>query len=143
MRLFFLPDVILYWESGTFGAIAYHDFRVEQSTTRFIEDDYVPDDATVVDRTWRYVNKDGGPDRRFNNNVQLPVAQYGVLVLSSGRGLNILLNSSNAQASLAVANCWRELNTRRGRAPEPQSAVRGPETLSGPRAQAFKVLGLN
>ena len=144
VRLFFLPDVILYWESGTFGAIAYHDFRVEQSTTRFIEDDYVPADATVVDRTWRYVNKDGGPDRRFNNNVQLPVAQYGVLILASSRGLNIHLHTSNAQASLAVVNCWRGLYGSTGRPQQSQSTDQSRiETPSGSGAQAFKMLGLN
>jgi hypothetical protein len=143
-RLFFLPDVILYWEAGTYGAIAYDDFRVEQSFTRFIEDGDVPGDSTVVDRTWRYVNKNGGPDRRFNNNVQLPVLQYGVLVLASSGGLNIHLNTSNAQASLAVANCWRELRGRTGCSREPQSAAQiRANTPSGPRVQAFKVLGLN
>ena len=84
-------------ERGTFGGIPYHDFHVEQRLTRFIEDEPVPADATVVDRTWRYVNKSGGPDRRFNNNAQLPVVQYGVLVLTSSRGLNVHLNTSNGQ----------------------------------------------
>jgi hypothetical protein len=100
--------VILYWERGTFGSIAYNDFRVQQSFTRFIEDGFVPRDGTVVDRTWRYVNKKGGPDRRFNNNAQLPVMQYGVLVLTSSRGLNIHLNTSNPQLANVFANSWRE-----------------------------------
>ena len=64
-------------------------------------------DGTVVDRTWRYVNKNGGPDRRFNNNAQLPVMQYGVLVLTSSRGLNIHLNTSNPQLANVFANSWR------------------------------------
>jgi hypothetical protein len=144
VRLFFLPDVILYWERGTFGSIGYDDFRVEQSVTRFIENGPVPADATIVDRTWRYVNKSGGPDRRFNNNVQLPIVQYGVLVLTSSRRLNIHLNTSNAQISLAVANCWCYLNSRSGKRPEPQPAVHSrldtPSSLGG---QAFKMLGLN
>lgn len=144
VRLFFLPDVILYWEAGTFGAVGYQDFRVEQSTTRFIENGYVPADATIVDRTWRYVNKNGGPDRRFNNNVQLPVAQYGVLILASSRGLNIHLHTSNAQASLAVVNCWRNLYSSTGTPQRPQSTDQSRiETPSGPGAQAFKMLGLD
>jgi hypothetical protein len=144
VSLFFLPDVILYWEAGTFGAIGYQDFRVEQSTTRFIEDGQLPADATVVDRTWRYVNKNGGPDRRFNNNVQLPVAQYGVLTMRSSRGLNIHLHTSNAQSSLAVVNCWRNLYGSAGQPQHPHSTEQSRiETPSGPRAQAFKMLGLN
>ena len=141
-KLFFLPDVILYLERGTYGGIPYHDFRVEQSQTRFIEDGPVPADATVVDRTWRYVNKSGGPDRRFNNNVQLPVAQYGVLVLASSHGLNIHLHTSSAQESLAFANCWRALQGHIGKADErPLAASRPPETTCADE-QASRVLGL-
>jgi hypothetical protein len=68
-RLYFLPDLILYWEHETFGAISYDDLQIEQSSTRFIEHGLVPADSTEVGRTWRYVRRDGGPDRRFNNNV--------------------------------------------------------------------------
>src|ERR1019366_9433946 len=49
-KLFFLPDVVLYWQDGTFGAIGYHDLRIEQASTRFIEDGFDLDDATIVDR---------------------------------------------------------------------------------------------
>jgi hypothetical protein len=145
-KLFFLPDVILYWEMGTYGGIPYRDFRVEQGFTRFIEDGAVPADAAIVDRTWRYVNKSGGPDRRFNNNRQLPVLQLGVLVFTSSKGLNIHLNTSNAEKSLAFANCWRALQqrnsgtqgqqTQRTSAPEPKAEA------IGPKAQARKVLGV-
>jgi hypothetical protein len=138
-KLFFLPDVILYFEHGEFGGIAYDDFRVEQHLTRFIEEERVPTDATVVDRTWRYVNKGGGPDRRFNNNVQLPVVQYGALLLTSSRGLNIHLNTSNAQESLAFANCWRQKSTDRQSTMPPK-----PEKPLGKVVeQAFRMLGLN
>lgn len=54
------------------------------------------------------------------------------------------LVTSNAQASLAVANCWRELKTKGERRQEQRSTVpsRSDETL-GPKARALKVLGLN
>jgi hypothetical protein len=118
--------------------------RVEQRVTRFIEDENVPPDATVVHRTWRYVNKSGGPDRRFNNNVQLPVVQYGALILMSSRGLNIHLNTSNAQESLAFANCWRTLRDHLGKVEGPQStSPRKPDVSTASDEQAFKMLGLN
>jgi hypothetical protein len=135
---------VILWEQGTYGAIGYDDFRVEQTFTRFIEGERLPADATVVDRTWRYVNKGGGPDRRFNNNVQLPVAQYGVLVLSSSRGVNIHLNTSSAEVSVAFANCWGEVNSRVGTRPDRQSTAHTRTSMPpGPEAQAFKILGLN
>ena len=48
------------------------------------------------------MNKDGGPDRRFNHNRQLPILLLGVLRLTSSTGLNIELNTSNAQQSAAL-----------------------------------------
>lgn len=111
-QLYFLPDTILYRDTHGYGAIAYSDFRVAQGLTRFIESDGVPADATVIDHTWRYVNKNGGPDRRFNNNRELPVLQLGVLVFTSSKGLNIQINTSNPQQSLAFADCWRTLFQR-------------------------------
>ena len=141
-QLFFLPDLILYLQSGTFGAVPYSDFNVDQQFTRFVEDEHVMADATVVGRTWRYVNKDGGPDRRFNNNTQLPVMQYGVLVLTSSRGLNIHLNTSSAQASTAAAHCWRELNSRLGETRTPGPEIPERAHAFGPEAHAFEILDL-
>jgi hypothetical protein len=107
VQLYFLPDAILYRDSSGYGAIAYSDLKLAQGFTRFIESEGVTADATVVDHTWRYVNKNGGPDRRFNNNRQLPILQLGVLALTSSKGLNIQLNTSNPQRSLAFADNWR------------------------------------
>ncbi len=88
-----MPDLILYWDRGVFGGVPYDDFLVEQGSTRFIEDGYVPSDAVVVGQTWRFVRRDGGPDRRFNNNRQLPIAQYGTLTLRSSRGRTFIFKS--------------------------------------------------
>jgi hypothetical protein len=106
-QLYFLPDTVLYRDANGYGAIGYNDLKVTQWLTRFIEDGTVPADATVVDYTWRFVNKNGGPDRRFNNNRQLPVLQLGALTLVSSRGLNIQLNTSNPQGSVAFAAHWQ------------------------------------
>lgn len=35
--VYFMPDLILYLENGTFGAIAYDDFQIQQGSTQFIE----------------------------------------------------------------------------------------------------------
>ena len=143
IKLFFLPDMILYWQDNTFANISYDTFNVAHGTTRFVEDEAVPGDALIVDRTWKYVNKSGGPDRRFNDNRQLPIAQYGVLELHSSTGLNIKLNTSSADKATAFANCLAERFTRprsSGPAAPPPSI---PPGNNGPRAHALKVLGLS
>jgi hypothetical protein len=145
LRFFFMPDVILCWQGGTFGSVAYRELQVVNDKTRFIEDGGVPGDATVVDRTWRYVNKRGGPDRRFNNNRELPVVQYGVLRFSSSAGINIHLNTSSVPASAAFVTGWRTLQGRmastEGRklsAPRAQAH----SSAAGPIAKALQVLGV-
>jgi hypothetical protein len=57
--------------------------------TRFIEHETVPSDARVVDRTWQFVNKKGGPDLRFKNNRELPVCAYNQFNLSTPDGLDV------------------------------------------------------
>jgi hypothetical protein len=146
-QLYFLPDAILYRDGVGFGAIAYRDFRLAQGFTRFIESDALPADAAVVDRTWRYVNKKGGPDRRFNNNRQLPVLRLGVLVLTSSKGLNIQLNTSNPQQSLAFADCWHAQFQPSERSSEERSysepPPRRPEPSHGRTTMVRKILGVS
>lgn len=92
--LHFFPDRVLVYDTSGIGAVSYSELRVDVSETRFIEGDSVPRDAEVVDRTWRYVNKSGGPDRRFKDNKELPVCRYEEIVLSSPTGLNEVIQLS-------------------------------------------------
>jgi hypothetical protein len=149
-KLFFLPDIILSLSYGRYGSISYRDIEVEQGVTNFIEDEDVPADATIVGKTWRFVNKDGSPDRRFNNNTQLPVVNYGVLRIRLSTALELHLNTSNAQQSLAFAHCWWELqqrggyghvpNEKRHRVPPPKEEIR--DALMYSREEALKLFGL-
>ena len=66
--LFFFPDRIFVRQGERYGAVSYESLDIAFAPTRFIEDDGVPNDAKIIDHTWRYVNKNGGPDRRFSNN---------------------------------------------------------------------------
>ncbi|HSY17531.1 MAG TPA: DUF4236 domain-containing protein [Candidatus Acidoferrales bacterium] len=85
--LFFLPDRILVWDTNGVGAVNYDQLNADYGEQRFIEDEGVPGDSRVVDKTWRYKNKKGGPDRRFNNNREIPIVIYEALMLTSKSGL--------------------------------------------------------
>lgn len=102
--LHFFPDRILVYDQNGVGAVGYQELRIDVGTTRFIEDDSVPRDAEVVDRTWKYVNKSGGPDRRFKDNKELPVCRYEEVTLSSQTGLNEVLQLSRC----GVGGCLAE-----------------------------------
>lgn len=119
--LYFLPDVILLKHDGRFGAIGYDTLRVCHQSTRFIEDGAVPGDAQIVDQTWLYLNKKGGPDRRFNNNRMIPICLYESMHLQSASGLNELLEFSRtgvvSQFDNAVRSLAQVITVRRAEMP--------------------------
>jgi Protein of unknown function (DUF4236) len=107
--LFFLPDRVLIQEGRRFAEVSYSGLQVRASQTRFIESGSRPRDGVQVDTTWKYVNKGGGPDKRFKNNPKLPVMQYGELELSSGTGLHLLWQMSSPEASTSLAQSLSQM----------------------------------
>jgi hypothetical protein len=102
--LYLLPDRLLIYDSSGVGAVPYGDLRAQSGKTRFIETEHVPADSAQVGTTWRYVAKNGGPDRRFNNNRELPIMLYGELKLSSGSGLNAQFQCSVPDAAVELSS---------------------------------------
>jgi hypothetical protein len=98
-EIYFLPDAALFVTPSSIAALRYQDFTAAVHVTRFVEEETVPRDTNVVGETWRYVNKNGGPDRRFSFNKQLPVCLYGELDFQSAGGLNDRLQFSNSTAA--------------------------------------------
>lgn len=98
---YFLPNGIFVFENRRIGHVPYDDLSVINiSTQRFIEEEAVPSDAQIVGSSWRYANKDGGPDRRFSNNYEIPVCLYGRMELVSSSGLHWLIETSNPDAPI-------------------------------------------
>ena len=116
-QFLFFPDRIYVLQSGRYGAIEYATLMVGTGQTNFIEEQGVPQDAHVVGTTWKYVNKGGGPDRRFNNNRELPIAQYGVVELQSSTGLNVLLHISSLNATNQFSSSFSSFQSQ---IPSPQ-----------------------
>jgi DNA polymerase-3 subunit epsilon len=92
--LHFLPDRILVRRGNTIADVDYKTLQVDSSHTRFVETGVVPRDAEQIGTTWQKVNKDGGPDRRFRDNRQLPVMHYGRLTLGNANGLTAVVDAS-------------------------------------------------
>ena len=80
----------------------------------------------MVGRTWRYVNKKGGPDRRFKDNCEIPICAYEQVHLSSSTGLNevIQLSCRGAGAALSAAfSSLQGLRTDEATMPSSHDAV--------------------
>jgi len=95
----FLPDQILLFSGNRYASIQYPQLFLEVRATRYIESESIPGDSRQVDTTGRFVNKNGGPDRRFNNNRQIPILQYGEVTIRTGAGLQVILQTSSIEKS--------------------------------------------
>lgn len=93
-ELFFLPERLLIRRGNQFAAVFYKHLEIYGVNSRFIEDDSVPRDAQVVDYTWKYVNRNGGPDRRFNNNRRIPICVYSQYTIKSRTGVHEVITTS-------------------------------------------------
>lgn len=96
-KILVLPDKLIVIKKFGIGAIDYQDVKTYTYKQGFVEYGAVPKDAQITSYTWQYVNKNGTPDKRFNNNRQLPVCLYGYVSITSTSGLDITLSCSNNQ----------------------------------------------
>lgn len=115
--LHLLPDRLLVRDGRRFASVSFGAMQARSEMSRFIEDGSVPRDAQRVDTTWRYVNVKGGPDRRFNNNRQLPVMLYGRVTLTTSTGLRWIIEVSRTDSSARVAGALSA-----AKAPQPIAA---------------------
>jgi hypothetical protein len=146
IKLLFFPNWVFVLQGRIYGAVAYESLTIECAETRFVEDREVPRDSTIVGHTWQYVRRDGGPDGRFSNNRQLPVALYAFLRLSSPLGLNIHLHASNVSAASTftrTTTAAKAVHFQDRIPPKRPGSGPGQSHPASPRAAALAVLGLS
>ena len=116
--LCFMPDRMLVVDDRRVGAVPYDEIRVAWKIQKIIENEGVPRDAQVVGSTWKYPNKNGGPDLRYKDNPEIPIAAYEELTLTSRSGLNevfqISLHGASRQLELAINAMALALQTHGG-----------------------------
>jgi hypothetical protein len=71
-----------------FAVVDIKDFQIKFSQQRLLEEQRIPSDTAIIDKTWAKVNKNGTPDKRFVNNYEIPVVKYGELEIKTYTGLN-------------------------------------------------------
>lgn len=98
LTIYFMPDCILVYDRTGVGCVEHSSLSFLTSDEHFIEDGGVPSDSDIIGHTWKYANKRGGPDRRFNNNRKIPICLYGKLDLRSSTGLLCHLQTSKSDA---------------------------------------------
>lgn len=91
-----------------FGLVDIRELNFNFHGQHFVEEGKVPNDATVVDYTWAKVNKNGSPDKRFKDNYQIPICQYGDFGLTSSTGMNEAYSISSFDKSEKFAIAMME-----------------------------------
>lgn len=106
--LYFFPERILIKDGKRFGTINYNDLEIDYRNTSFIETEGIPSDSEVIGKTWKYVNKKGGPDKRFKDNIEIPILKYSEIYFKSKSGLNEMIQVSKADLGENIYTALKE-----------------------------------
>jgi hypothetical protein len=100
----FFPDALFLYKDKKIRAISYKDIEIQLSTSNFRESGVVPSDSEKIGSTWKYVNNDGSPDRRFNDNRKIPILKYCGIKITDNNGFSLSLLVSNYEIGKNFAN---------------------------------------
>lgn len=111
VQLYFYPKyLIAATSSSSFSVIPYSSVSLTGLRRCFNEEETLPIDSKHLGYTWKYVNKSGGPDKRFANNKQIPVMEYGDLSIEY-ETTSTRFQFSNSDALIAFTNAFTEIKS--------------------------------
>lgn len=97
-EFYFLPERLLIKRDRKFAAVFYKNLTITISQIKHVETENLASDVQVVEYTWRYLNKKGGPDKRFKDNRQIPICLYSEYSFKSITGVNEVIVTSKPGA---------------------------------------------
>jgi hypothetical protein len=87
--MYIYPAFLFYFQNeNNFALIDIRTLEISLVNQQFMEEESIPSDSTIVKYVWAKSNADGSQDKRFKNNYQIPVCQYGRIDLNTTSGLN-------------------------------------------------------
>lgn len=106
---YFYPQfVIVSHIADDFDVFPVTEVNLKYGNVNFQEEGIAPSDAQKVGTTYKYVNKNGGPDKRYSNNPVIPIVKYGEITIEPfGR----LFQVSNCTSAMALAESYLSLQT--------------------------------
>lgn len=110
-NFYFLPNKILVdYKNKTVG-LDFQELSFNFSETSFVEQQGAPSDSEVIGYTYRYVNKKGGPDRRYKDNPQYPECLYGIIDIKNIEGLNLSILISSKTKMVQAKQSYESLKS--------------------------------
>jgi hypothetical protein len=105
--IFFFPEGALIYIDARYDPLPYNSLKLAFSSGRFFEEEDLPDDAEVVERTWRFSRADRSPDPRYKKeNVEIPIVLYGLLEISTPSLPKVRLEVSDRRAAARFASTF-------------------------------------
>jgi hypothetical protein len=97
---YLLPEEILLIAKGEIRHVPYDQFNIATDFQQYVETEgHVYKDTEIVEQRWRYINRDGTPDKRFKNNEKLPYVRCGLLRLDvGGAGMQVMTSNPEVPA---------------------------------------------
>lgn len=112
--IYFLPEKILVINGSEVRNVPYRDLHIGVDSLEYVESEgHVFKDSEVIGQRWKFINRDGSQDRRFKDNVELPVVRCGILALGVG-GTELRMMTTNPNAPPIIQ---RRLSTLKATAP--------------------------
>lgn len=107
IQIILYPEIVIIAKNPIdFEIYDSHDVTIKFENTAFIESSTVAKDAIFIKNTWEKVNKDGSPDKRYSDNKQYPVYNYGELIISYEGITNTFMvsNTDSAKSFCEIYN---------------------------------------
>ncbi len=114
-KIYLTPDRIIILDGFKVFGCKYNNLEFNIFDSTYVESGIIPKDAKVIHYTWKYVNKKGGPDKRFKDNRKLPVCDYGGLIVNSGDNIKCRIQFSNIDLTeelMEYLNIFQEIITK-------------------------------
>ena len=110
-EFYFLPNKVLVHSKNKTIGLNFQELSFEFNETTFVEQQGAPSDSEVVEYTYQYVNKKGGPDRRYKYNPQFPRCLYGTIDIKNDDGLNLSILLSSKSKTMQARQLYESLRS--------------------------------
>ena len=110
-EFYFLPNKVLVHDKNKTIGLNFQELSFEFNETTFVEQQGAPSDSEVVGYTYQYVNKKGGPDRRYKYNPQFPRCLYGTIDIKNDDGLNLSILLSSKSKTMQARQLYESLRS--------------------------------
>lgn len=108
----FYPRFVIITTQNDFDVMPISSISLKHYNVKFQETGTIPSDAEQLGRTYRYVNKDGGPDMRYSYNPTIPIVLYGEIEVEPfGTKFMVSNNTASTRFCSAFDNLKSVYNT--------------------------------